>query len=238
MNKLLVLQHTQSEYLGQIEDHLEARRIGFQYLRPFADPSWSLKTMQPSGGLVLLGGGSWGCAGGNDLPSLQPELELCRRFLEDGLPVIGFGLGAWLLAIAAGGKARATSFRFELLQARRLRDDALKGFLPPSFAMVRYGRDEAGLPDGTEIFAEDADGAPAVFQIAQNCFGFAGNPGVKSAIIEDLLMEAELSGSQFDSPGDAELAETLAKLRAAQNDMARALNDIMVGIIQCTGWMD
>ena len=31
---LYVIQHTDSEYLGLIEDHLEGRSIGFTYMRP------------------------------------------------------------------------------------------------------------------------------------------------------------------------------------------------------------
>ena len=36
MNVVAVIQHTAGEYLGLMEDHLEGRRIRFQYYRPFA----------------------------------------------------------------------------------------------------------------------------------------------------------------------------------------------------------
>ena len=36
MNVVAVIQHTSGEYLGLMEDHLEGRRIRFQYFRPFA----------------------------------------------------------------------------------------------------------------------------------------------------------------------------------------------------------
>ena len=35
MKTVCVLQHIESEYLGLIEDHLEARSIRFRYCRPF-----------------------------------------------------------------------------------------------------------------------------------------------------------------------------------------------------------
>ena len=110
MSKLLVLQHTEAEFLGLIEDHLEARRITFQYVRPFVDQGWQLKTFDPFDGLVLLGGGPWSSTGESILPSLAGEVALCARYLADGLPVLGFGLGAQILALAAGGGARATPF--------------------------------------------------------------------------------------------------------------------------------
>ena len=56
-----------------------------------------------SDGLVLLGGGPWGSAGQRDLPTLQGEIALTRNMLDQGRPVLGIGLGAQILAIAAGG---------------------------------------------------------------------------------------------------------------------------------------
>jgi len=240
MDKLLVVQHTQSEYLGQIEDHLEARRIGFQYLRPFADPAWGMKTLAPSAGLMLLGGGNWGCASDPILPTLTAEVDLCRRYLSDGLPIVGFGLGADILALAAGGEAETAAFRFEVFTATRRIETALNGFMPPSFPMVQYGRDRVQLPPTATILADAPDRA-AVFQIGENCFGFAGNPGVKSAIIEDLMMEAEMAALDSDLPRDsiseAAAIAGLEKVRDVQGEMAELLDPILVGLIQHTGWM-
>lgn len=229
MSKLLVLQHTESEFLGLIEDHLELRRIGFQYLRPFVDRAWQLKTYDPYDGLVLLGGGPWGSAGDKDLPSLDSEIELCARYLGDGLPVLGLGLGAQILARAAGGKSQATAFEFELVDAIRVADHEAATFLPDRFPIVRYGRDRALPPSQSQVLARDADEIPLVFQIAHNSFGFAGNPGVKSGIIEDLIMEFQ------ESPEDA--IPQLNSLRAAHRDIEQSLQQIMVGLIQRTDWM-
>lgn len=230
MTKILVLQHTESEFLGLIEDHLEARRIGFQYLRPFTDSAWALKAHGPADGLMLLGGGPWGSAGGRDLPTLGPEIDLTADFLKRGQPVIGFGLGAQILARAAGGDSIATAFEFALRRAGRAREDVLNGFLPESFPFVRYGRDRAVPPPEADILAVDEDGAPALFQLGGNCFGFAGSPGIKSGIVEDLIMEFE------EGPEDPIAA--LEAVRAVQGEMGEALRGIMIGLVQITGWMD
>ena len=117
MNVVAVVQHTSGEYLGLMEDHLEGRRIRFQYFRPFAGGRKLPAKDLPADALVLLGGGPWGSAGGRDLPTLSEEIELTQAMLEQDTPVIGIGLGAQILAIAAGGSSEPAELVFECRQA-------------------------------------------------------------------------------------------------------------------------
>ena len=145
-NVVAVIQHTAGEYLGLMEDHLEGRRIRFQYFRPFAAGGLPQSTV-PADALILLGGGPWGSAGTRDLPILKEEVALTKARLEEGTPVIGMGLGAQILAIAAGGASVPRDLTFETVTATRTRSDALNGFLPESFHQVIYMRDRPVLPD-------------------------------------------------------------------------------------------
>ncbi len=228
MNVVAVIQHTSAEYLGLMEDHLEGRRIRFQYFRPFAagvlpDPAL------PADALMLLGGGPWGTAGVRDLPTLADEIELTRRRLEEGTPVIGFGAGAQVLAIAAGGGSEPAPLECSIGEACRVRDDALNGFLPERFLQVTYMRDLPVLPAGAEVLAEDAAGRPALFQVGDNAYGFLGNPGIKVGMVEDLVME-------FDEVPDG-AAEKLEELRGVQSQLEDDLVPIMTGLVQCTSLM-
>ena len=229
MNVVAVIQHTSGEYLGLIEDHLEGRRIRFQYFRPFAGGRKLPAPDLPADALILLGGGPWGAAGGRDLPTLAEEVELTRLRLAEGTPVIGFGLGAQILAIAAGGGAEATELRFEASTVTRVDDGALNGFLPETFSQVIYMRDRPILPDGARVLARDEAGRPAVFQIGDNAFGFLGNPGMKVGMVEDLIMEFE------ELPEDA--AAGLETLRGLQSRLEDELVPIMTGLVQCTSLM-
>ncbi len=150
---LFVLQHTQSEFLGQIEDHLEGRGIGFQYVRPFVSGGKVPGTAALTDGLILLGGGAWGTVGAPLLPSLADEIRLTKDFLNRKRPVVGIGLGAQILCLAAGGGAEAAKLAFEVGEARRVRDDALAGYLPERFACAVYMRDRPVLPEGAEVLA-------------------------------------------------------------------------------------
>ena len=121
------------------------------------------------------------------------------------------------------------SLEFEVGTAHRVRDDALNGFLPESFAQVIYMRDRPVLPDVAETLAVDAAGRPAVFRIGDNAYGFLGNPGIKLGMVEDLIMEFE------EVPAGA--ADKLEHLRLRQREIEDNLVPIMTGLVQCTSLM-
>ena len=230
MKMFMVLQHTSAEYLGNIEDHLEGRRIRFRYSRPFATGGRVPKAGQLLDGLVLLGGGPWGSAGARNVPTLIEELTLTKAALQKGLPVLGIGLGAQLLSIMAGGSVQQTDLRFEVGEATRVDADALDGFLPERYPLVIYGRDRPLPPPDARILAVDSGGHPALFQVGANALGFTGHPGVKAAIIEDLIMEFE------EAPADP--GPTLARLREMQTALEDALVPIMTGVVRILRLMD
>jgi GMP synthase-like glutamine amidotransferase len=229
MNFLHVIQHTSADYLGLMEEHFEGRRIRFRYFRPFTEQGTIPQPGELSDGLVLLGGGPWGSAGVRDVPTLDAEIGLTRAMLEEGKPVLGIGLGAQILAIAAGGGAQDAPLAFEVGHARRTRDDALAGFLPERFPHVTYMRDRPILPDSAVVLAEDDAQRPAVFQVASNAVGFIGHPGFKTAMAEDLIMEFE------EAPEDP--APDLQRLQLMMRELEDQLVPIMTGIIKITGWM-
>jgi GMP synthase-like glutamine amidotransferase len=229
MKTLCVLQHFESDYLGLMEDHFEGRNIRFRYCRPFATGGGVPATAEDYDGLIVLGGGPMGIVSGSLLPSLGPELRLVRDFLARGLPIIGIGIGSCILATACGGGADEAPLRFVIDTARRTVPQALDGHLPESFPIAVYMRDRPVLTGDTRILAVDSAGQPALFQIRDNCFGFLGHPGIKSAMVEDLIME-------FDET-PARTAETLVELRAAQGRIAEALGPLMVGLVELTHLM-
>ena len=230
MKTLCVLQHVEADYLGLLEDHFEGRNIRFRYCRPFTPGASIPSGAEDNDGLVLLGAGPKGIVSGDLVPSLGAELRLTREFLHRGLPVIGIGIGACILSTAAGGGAEEAPLRFVVEEARCLIPDALSGHLPPSFPVAVYMRDRPVLPSDAKVLAVGDGDEPILFQLRNNCFGFVGHPGIKSAMIEDLIMEFE------EVPENT--AETLAELRAVQGDIAAAAGAIMVGLIQVTHLME
>jgi GMP synthase-like glutamine amidotransferase len=231
MKYVSVIQHTQSEWLGHIEDHLEGRGIRFGYARPFTAGGKLPDRNLLGDGLIMLGGGPWGTATeGRKLPTLEAEIRLARACLMLEKPVVGIGIGAQILAIAGDGRSEGAPLTFTVGVARRVRDGALNGFLPERFPSVVYMRDRPVPPAYADVLAVDEEGYPALYQIGRNAFGFAGHPGVRRAMIEDLLMESD------DLPADP--APGLEKLLGLGPAIEDALVAIMSGLVQLAGWMD
>lgn len=230
MKTICVIQHTEAEYLGLVEDHLESRSIRFSYFRPFTKGGTLPVDEEEYDGLVLLGGGPLGIVSGPLLTSLAAELRMAERILKAGKPVLGFGVGSILLAVAAGGGAEEAPLRFEVGDAERSGEDTAGQILPEVFPYGAYLRDRPVLPELAKILATDNLGEPLVFSVGGNSFGFVNHPGIKSAMVEDLIMEFE------EAPDNT--AEMLDQLRRKQAGIAEALSVIMVGMVHKCGWMD
>lgn len=226
---LQVVQHTSAEFLGLIEDHLEGRSIRFHYCRPFTGKVPLPKPESLDQGLVLLGGGPWGSAGARDVPTLAQEVALTRAALAAGRPIVGIGLGAQILAIAAGGRAEPSALEFSVGEATRAREGALNGYLPQAYPLATYMRDWPVPPPEAQVLAYDAKGRAALWQLGANALGFAGHPGLKVAMVEDLIMEFEEAPPQIEAG--------LAQLRAVQRNIEDALVPLMTGVVQLMGWM-
>ena len=156
MKTICVLQHIESEYLGLIEDHLEARSIRFGYCRPFVAGGKVPASADGYDGLVVLGAGPFGAVSGSLLPTLAPELRLTADFLHRDLPVIGIGLGSVILATAAGGGAVEAPLRFAVDDVHRVNAGALGDHLPERFPMALYMRDRPELAGGSDCAGRGA----------------------------------------------------------------------------------
>lgn len=229
MKTLCVIQHTEAEYLGLIEDHFEGRNIRFHYRRPFTHGGTLPVSPEGYDGLMLLGGGPYGLVSGDLLPSFGPELRLTRAFLAAGLPVIGLELGALILTVAAGGGVEEAPLRFEVPEAVATGPGHLGGHLPARMPLALYLRDAPVPPPGAEILATGPAGEALIYTCGPRTFACLGHPGTKRGMVEDLIMEYN------ETPEDT--AGGLAALGRAQAEIAEHLTGLMVGLIEHTGLM-
>ena len=229
MQTIAVLQNTDAEHLGLIEDHLEGRNIRFRYIRPAHDPNWVKNLELKKDGLIILGAAPYGTVSPPRLPLLEKRVEIIRSCLNIHLPILAFGTGAQLLVLASNGTVTPCELSLEIEMACRTNDQALNGYLPNEYPVVRYMRDFPDIPPTAEILSRTKNGTPALFQLSDNCLGFVGHPGIKGAIIEDSIVQQP----GFDVAG----IESLGEVRSRQRQLEYALNSMMTGIIQIMGWM-
>lgn len=229
MKSINIIQHTSADYLGLLEDHLEGRKIGFSYCRPFAEGATLPRLGDVKDGIIFLGGGPWGTAGTRDIPSLTKEIELCRHCLLANKIIIGIGVGAQILAIAAGGTSIASPLEFTTGVGTRTEPNALNGYLDTQFPYVLYGRDWPVPPDYAQTLAIDEKGRTLAFQLGETAFGFVFHPGMKLAMAEDLIME-------FDEV-PANTAPQLLALQGMKREIEDNLVRFMTGLVQKTGLM-
>lgn len=228
MKFLSVIQHTNPEWLGHLEDHLEGRGIRFGYHRPFVAGGKIPDVAVVGDGLVLLGGGPWGGApGALQLPTFDAEVRLARACLMLDKFVLGIGIGAQILAVAAEGAVAPAPLRFDVTAATRTTDAALAGLLPATYPLAVYMRDAPVPPAYATILSRDPAGHPALFQIGKRAFGFTGHPGIRRAMLEELVMEAD------DPP--AEAAAMLERAGRAATAIEDALVPIMAGLLRESG---
>lgn len=225
MKTIWVLQHTEAEYLGLMEDHFEGRNLRFPYFRPFAAGGMVPEVPGNADGLILLGGGPYGVVSGHILPSLAPELRLTRAFLAANLPVIGIELGALILLAAAGGGVEEAPLRFEVVDATSQGFDAA----PQQMPLACYLRDRPVLRRDMPVLMRAPDGAPLAFGVGTQSIGLIGHPGMKRGMAEDLIMEFG------ETPEDT--LTGLNALNDAQMRIAEALGPLMVALVRHCGWM-
>ena len=229
MKTISVLQNTDAEHLGLVEDHLEGRNIRFRYVRPAHDKNWVNAMNQPKDGLIILGAAPFGTVSSPKLPLLNQRVKTIENCLTKQLPILAFGTGTQLLMLACGSKVEPRKLSLGIDTARKVDQDALSGHLPDEYPVITYMRDYPVIPDYARVLSITADGSPALFELFDNCLGFIGHPGLKSAMIEDSIVQ--MPAFDVDNP------EVLEDIRKQQTEIEGTLVSIMTGVIQLTGWM-
>jgi GMP synthase-like glutamine amidotransferase len=99
MKPVAIFRHSPTEGPGYFATHLE--RAGLPWTLLNVDEGTAVPT-QPAdySGLVFMGGPM---SVNDDLPWIAPELELIRRAVSEGVPVLGHCLGGQLMSKALGG---------------------------------------------------------------------------------------------------------------------------------------
>ena len=184
MRKTVVLQHIDREGPGLITELGRQRGLGVQVLR--LDLGVQVPDTLPAGDVLVVMGGPMAVDDVEDprYPFLAREIELLRKVLAAGQPVLGVCLGAQLLAHAAGARVypnlrpdetgmlrpvREVGFG-EVRLIDRAREAVLAG-LGETLSVLHWHGDTFDLPDGAVHLASSPLCVNQAFRIGQKAFG-------------------------------------------------------------------
>lgn len=208
MAHFLVVQKSHAEFLGNLEDPLEARGLGFTYVRPFVGDD--LPATPGRYDALWLLGGPGGPTDADGPPWLAAELRLIAAFRRARRPVIGLGSGALVVVRAAGGVPSpgcVEDARWVTAQVTPAGqgDDVAAALAGARVLSMHAG--EVALPQNVPALVTDADGRWLLARPDPLTCAVAFRPDVKPAILEDIVMEG---GRECPRGMEAALAEARA----------------------------
>lgn len=200
MKTVTALRHVHFEDLGTLEPLLQARDYHIQYFdAPFDDLS-TFDAEEPD--LLVILGGPIGAFDETTYPFLATELEVVRKRLNTGKPILGICLGAQLMARALGAKVYALGVK-EI------------GFSPLAFTtegtesplralngvpVLHWHGDQFDIPSGATWLASTKIGPNQAFAVGSNALGLQFHLEADATQIERWLVghACELSLAGID----------------------------------------
>lgn len=231
MIRFLAVQHTFSEFFGALEPQLESRGIAFTYLR--------LVTGQDAVGSALqhdalwLLGGAYPATDRDHCPWVEEELRLIGAFQKARRAVVGLGFGAHLVALSAGGAARAEPLLdayWTTAHATAMgRSDPLGQSIDGRKVLVMAnGRVE--LPSHLEPVALDDAGRWIAIRPDALTYGLLFRPELKPGMLEEMVMEE-------GRPVPEHIGELIESARAQWDETQKTVDLVMVALVQALDLM-
>lgn len=226
MKYYAVLQHTYSEFLGLIENQLEKRDIGFNYIRPFVGQAVPGSAMQFDGLFVLAAAAPPGDT--EACPWSADEKQLIEIFRKAKRPVVGIAHGALLIAEIEGGTpAREplhTAYWTTAHATAAGKDDALAQAVDGREVFVMYNGATI-LPEGLAPILVDDAGHWLAIRPDPLTYGLLFRPELKPGMIEDMIME-----EGRETPEN--IGELLAKARERWDEMQDLNDQVIVALVK------
>ncbi len=184
--------------------------------------------------VVIMGGYSSANATPAEAPWLAPVRAMLAGALRDGQPVLGIGLGAQLLAVAAGGRVEPGDEGPELgpqLVAKRTAaaDDPLLRSAPITPDVVQWHHEAVTvLPPGATLLASSPSYPNQAFRVGRLAWGFQFHIEATRATLAQWAAD-DPAAADYDvqrlldrvSAVEDDLAETWAPVAVAFVDVAR-----------------
>ncbi len=212
---IVCLQHVPFEGPGAVADWAQARGHVLRPLRLYAgEPLYRIEQAD----LLLVMGGPMGVHDETRHPWLKSEKTAIRAALDAGRQVIGFCLGAQLLADVLG--AAVTRNPEPEVGWFPVRPESPRYFEQP-LRMLHWHGDTFALPDGAEWLASSEACAHQGFQVGRQVLAWQCHPEAKPADARTWVVEC--AGDLVQAPWVQDAARIVAEPEASYTAMHRML---------------
>lgn len=155
--KVLISRHAEAEGPGYLADFLARHDIDFDLVKTDAGESLP-RALGAYNGFVFMGGPM---SVNDDLPWIEPALDLIRAAVAAGRPVLGHCLGGQLISKALGGEVkRHTCQEIGWFPVRAVQCDAARAWLgecPPEFEVFHWHGEVFSIPAGANHILQSRD---------------------------------------------------------------------------------
>jgi GMP synthase-like glutamine amidotransferase len=213
----LILQNAKGEdhgYFAEILDHKGWEQRLIKLHRGEGIPiNW------PDYEVIMIMGGPMNVYEEEIFPYLADENKLIKEALKRNVPLLGFCLGAQLIAKASGAKVvkghkkEIGWFKVQLTE-EGIRDPILRSF-PKSFQVFQWHGDTFELPKNAVRLSGSRDYSNQAIRIGQFSYGFQFHFEITGDMISEWLEDGK---EEIDSLGDPSLRETIIK--ETENNLA------------------
>ena len=224
-----VIRHVAFEDLGSFATPLEEAGFRLAYSDVGRDDLGAVDPVSPE--LLIVLGGPIGVYEEARYPFIETEIEIIRRRLASGRPLMGICLGAQLIARAAGarvyraGRPEVGFAPITLTDAGRT--SCLAAFENDPVTLHWHG-DTFTLPAGATRLASTPACENQAFSLGPRVIGFQFHPEVDASRIEQWLIghSVELDATGVDVP---QLRVEAARYRSRLRSKARSVIETWLG---------
>ena len=193
--KYLVFQHVPHEPIGLIGPVLKKQKITIEIIE-FWKKNWKIPDTKKFDGLIIMGGPMGVYEGLDVFPSKEAEVGVINEFIAGKKPVIGFCLGAQLLAYSRGGKVyqnrrlgkriKEIGYYTVDLTPEGINDPLLSGF-PSPMEVTQWHGDAFDIPEGGIKLAGSPLCENQAFRFGKSAYGFLFHFELSPELIANLI---------------------------------------------------
>ena len=211
--KILAFRHVAFEHLGRISDSLTSHDLECEYIDL---PSGSAPPdIERAAGLIFMGGPM---SANDEEPYIWQEIEIIRRAVSFGKPILGVCLGAQLIAKALGARVFPNPVKeigwYPVHWTDAAAGDPLLHGLSGSDTVFHWHGETFDLPRGAELLASSELCRHQAYRVGTNIYGLQFHLEVTPEMIADWLRQDANCGDLREITAPIDPGANAAKLSA------------------------